>query len=299
MLKDAQLAQLGLHGRDVAALFGVARDLVDDVFQVFACLELEEILFAQLESLSAHAKILDARVDERVEVLVVEVLHALERVDHAADGLGGLALLIGGQKKRVDEVVERLIEVLQLELDAAGDLGETAVERIELARRLDLVVRHVPFALREVEPAEDFEGAIVVGGLQLGDLEQLDRLRRLILGHVVLREADVLRCVDLVAGPLGHHFLPHRRVARFFSLAFQIANAGQVDAQRHRARLELLRHLVEVDRLVVHALLGVAARQHDEVVGLDRDRAFGRDRTEPRAGRNGLFGHLLDYYRSP
>src|SRR5206468_397646 len=61
-------------------------------------------------------------------------------------------------------------------------------------------------------------------------------------------------------------------------------------------RFELFRHLVEVDRLVVHPLLGVAAREDDEVVGLDRNRAFGRDRPESRSGRDGLFGHLTDYY---
>ena len=103
------------------------------------------------------------------------------------------------------------IEVLQLELDAAGELGQPAIERIELARLHDLLVRRVPFALRVVEAAEDLEGAVVVRRLQLGDLEQLDRLRGLVLGHVVLREADVLRGVDLVARALGDRLPAARR----------------------------------------------------------------------------------------
>ena len=61
----------------------------------------------------------------------------------------------------------------------------------------------VPLALRVVEAPEDLEGAVVVRRLQLGDLEQLDRLRRLVLGHVVLRQADVLRGIDLVARALA------------------------------------------------------------------------------------------------
>ena len=59
----------------------------------------------------------------------VDVVDALEGVDHPPHRLGRLALLVGGQQERVDEVVERAVEVLQLELDASGDLGQAAVER--------------------------------------------------------------------------------------------------------------------------------------------------------------------------
>src|SRR5206468_2609562 len=106
------------------------------------------------EPLGAHAKILDTCVDLRVQVLVVEILHPLEGVDHAADRLSALALLIGREQKGVDELVERAVVVLQLELDATRNLRKTFVERIEFARRLDLLARELPFALRKIKPAE-------------------------------------------------------------------------------------------------------------------------------------------------
>src|SRR2546430_6920101 len=85
--------------------------------------------------------------------------------------------LIGGEQKGVHEVFQRTLEVSQLEFDAAGNLGQPTIERIELARLADLLVRGIPFALRVMEAPEDFIGAIAVGRLQLGDLQQLDGLR--------------------------------------------------------------------------------------------------------------------------
>ena len=213
VLEHGQLAQIGLHRRDAAALLGIARDLVDDRFQILARLEFEEILFAELEALGADAQILDTRVDQSVELFIVEVLHPLQRVDHAADGLGALAFLVGRQKKGVDEFIERHVEILHLELDAARNLRQSSIEWIELARRLDLFARELPLPLRKIEAAEDFEGAIVVGGLQLCDLEQLDGFGGLVFGHVILREAGVLRGIDFVARTLGAHFLSHRHVS--------------------------------------------------------------------------------------
>src|SRR6266852_7687009 len=130
VLKNGQLAQIDLHGRNAAALLGIARDLVDDLLQILARLELEEILFAKLEALGADAQILDARVDQAVELVVVEILHPLQGIDHAADRLGAFAFLVGREKKRVDELIERDVEILQLELDAARNLRQSAIEWI-------------------------------------------------------------------------------------------------------------------------------------------------------------------------
>ena len=174
-------------------------------------------------------------------------------------------------------------KLLQLELDASGDLGQAAVEGIELARLDDLLVRGVPFALRVVEAAEDFVGAIVVRRLQLGDLEQLDGLRGLVLGHVVLRQADVLRGIDLVARALRIDILPHRLVPRRLGLRLRSRDARQVDAHGDGARLELLRHLVQMDGFVVHPLIGIAPRQRDEIVGVDGDAPFRGNGAEARA----------------
>jgi len=128
--KYGQLAQIDLHGRNAAALLGIARDLVDDLLQILARLELEEILFAKLEALGADAQILDARVDQAVELFVVEILHPLQGIDHAADRLGAFAFLVGREKKCVDELIERDVEILQLELDAARNLRQSAIEWI-------------------------------------------------------------------------------------------------------------------------------------------------------------------------
>ena len=203
VLEDGQAAQVRGHRDEVVARLGVARDLVDDLAKPFLRLELEEIVLAQLQPFGAELELFDALLDAGVEIFGLDVLDALERVDHPADRLGALALLIGGEKERVDEVLECALEIAHLELDAAGDLGQSAVEGIELARLADLFVRGVPLALRVVEPAEDLVGAVVVRRLQLGDLEQLDGFRGLVLGHVVLGQADILRGVDLVASALG------------------------------------------------------------------------------------------------
>ena len=294
VLEDAELPQLRGDEDEVVALLGVARDLLEDLAHLALALDLEERLLAQLQALGAELELLDALLDPGVELLRLDVLEALERVDHAAHRLGGVALLVGGEEEGVDEGVEGLVEVLQLELDPPGDLGQPAVERIELARLRDLLVRVLPLALRVVEAAQDFEGAVVVGGLELGDLQELDGLRGLVLGHVVLREADVLRGVDLVAGALGIDFVLDRRKPRLLGVLLEVADAREVDAHGHGARLELLRHLVEVDRFVVHPLVGVAAGQGHEVVGLDGDAGLARDRkrAEPRArGDDGRFGH--------
>ena len=296
VLEDGQLPQVMRDGDEILALLLGTRDLVNDLLQVLAALEAEEVLLAELQPLGRELELLDALLDAPVERLRVDAVDALERVDHPPHRLRRLAFLIGGEEKRVDEVVERAVEVFQLELDAPGDLGESAVERIELARHRDLVVREVPFALRVVQAAEDLEGAIVVRRLQLGDLEQLDGLRGLILGHVVLREADVLRRVDLIAPAITEDLLLDARVSRFFGFLFLIAHAREIDAQRDRARLELLGHLVEMDRLVVHPLIGVAPREREQVVRLDRNRRLGSERAKPRASDERLLSHGTRYY---
>ena len=171
------------------------------------------------------------------------------------------------------------VEVLQLELDASGDLGQSAVERIELARLADLLVRGIPLALRVVEAAEDLVGAVVVRRLQLGDLEQLDGLRGLVLGHVVLRQADVLRGVDLVARALARR-LPAApsRYRDASACALRSRARARLMRSGDGARLELLRHLVQMDGLVVHPLIGVAPRQRDEIVGIDGNARLPRRR---------------------
>jgi hypothetical protein len=164
-----------------------------------SCRESRRKRFSQeLEALGRELELLDAGLDVRVELFRLDGVDALERVDHPPHRLGRLALLVGREEECVDEVVERAIEVLQLELDASGDLREAAVERIELACFLDLFVRESPFALAVVEAAQDLVRPVAVRGLELRDLEELDGLGRLVFGHVVLRESNVLRRVDLV-----------------------------------------------------------------------------------------------------
>src|ERR1043165_605854 len=301
VLEDAELPQLRGDLDEVVALLGVARDLLEDGAHLALALDLEKRLLAQLQALGAELELLDALLDPRVQLLRLDVLDALQGVDHAPHRLGGVALLVCREEERVDEVVEGLVEVLELEFDAAGDLREAAVEGVELARPGDLLVGLLPFALRVVETAEDLVGAVVVRRLQLGDLEELDGFRGLVLGHVVLREAGVLRGVDLVARALGVDFVLHRREPRLLGSLLEIADAREVDAHGHGAGLELLRHLVEVDRLVVHPLVGVAAGQGDEVVGVDGDGRLPRhgEGVEPRARRSdGLLGHRNAYYSS-
>src|ERR1041385_4933671 len=298
VMEDVELPQLRGDGDQVVALLRVAGDLLGDLTDLFARVELEEALLAELQALGALLQLLHSLLDARVEVLRLEVLDALEGVDHAAHRLGDVALLSGRQEKRVDEFVERAVEVFQLELDAPGDLGQSFVERVELARFLDLFMRRVPLPLGIVETAEDLEGTVIVRRLQLRDLEQLDGLRRLVLGHVVLRQADVLGRVDLVLRALGVDLELQIGEARLLGLFLEVAHARQVDAQRHRARLELLGHLVQVDGLVVHSLIGVALGQGEEVVGIDGDAVLGRERAKARARRrrDGLLGHGLGHY---
>src|ERR1051325_894573 len=298
VMEDVELPQLRGDGDQVVAFLRVAGDLFGDLPDLFARVELEEALLAELQPFGALLQLLHALFDARVEVLRLEVLDSLEGVDHAPHRLGAVALLVGGEEEGVDEVVERAVEVFQLELDAPGDLGQPFVERVELARLLDLFVRRVPLALGVVEPAEDLEGAVVVRRLQLRDLQQLDRFRRLVLGHVVLGQADVLRGVDFVLRALGVDLHFEIGEARLLGLFLEVAHAREVDAQRHRARLELLGHLVQVDGLVVHPLIGVALGQGEQVVGVDGDAVLGRERAKARARRrrDGLLGHGLGHY---
>ncbi len=63
----------------------------------------------------------------------------------------------------------------------------------------------------------------------------------------------------------------------------------EADLDRRRPGPQFRRHLVQMDRLVEHPLLGIAAREEHEVVVLDRDRivAWG----DLRAAAGGLFAH--------
>ena len=259
----------------------------DDLAEPFLRLELEKIVLSQLQPFRAELELFDALLDTGVELFRLDVLDAFERVDHPAHGLGAVALLIRGKKERVDEVLECSLEVAQLELDAAGDLGQSAIERIELAGSPDLFVGEVPLTLRVVEPAEDLVGAVVVRRLQLGDLEQLDGFRGLVLGHVVLGQADILRSVDLVASALGVDVLSQHRVARRFRLRFEVASAREVDPDSDGAGFQLLRHLEQMNGLVVHSLVGVAAGQRHELVGIDGNARLRGNRSEARAMRRG------------
>src|SRR6185436_19651904 len=269
VLEDGELPEVVRDGDQVLALFGGAGDLEDDVLQVLAAVEAEEVFLPELEALGGQLQLFDALLDPRVERFGLDAVDALEGIDHAAHRLGGLALLVRRQQEGVDEGVERAVEVLQLELDASRDLGESPVEGIELARAADLLVRQVPLALRVVQPAEDLEGAVVVRRLQLRDLEQLDGLRDLIARHVVLREPDILRGVDLVPPALDHELLFHSRVPVLLGELFLIAHPRQIDPQRHGSRLELLRHLVQMDRLIEHPLIRIPPGQRQQILGLD------------------------------
>jgi hypothetical protein len=272
VLEDLELAEIG-GGADLALAFlrGTA-DLQQDGVEVFAAFQSEEIFLAEFETLRRHLELFDPFPDASVEILRIEFLNTFQRIDHPANRFGRLPLLIGREKESVDEVGEGVIEALELELDPARDLRKTAVEGVEPARMLDLLSRAFPFTLRVIETSEHLEGPIAVWGLDLRDLEELDCLRRLVLGNVVLREPDVLGGVDLITRPLHLDLLSHRRESRRLGVGFLVAYARQIDPQSNRPRFQFLGHLVEMDRLVVHPLVCVAPGQRQQVVRFDGNR---------------------------
>src|SRR5205085_1922780 len=64
-----------------------------------------------------------------------------------------------------------------------------------------------------------------------------------------------------------------------------------------RAWLQLLGHLVQMDGLVVHPLIGIAAGENEQIVGIDRDLAIRGHRLETRAGSDRLLSHGSGHYR--
>src|SRR6185436_17922824 len=74
VLEDDELPQLGGDLDEVVALLGVASDLLDDVLEVFAGVEAEEVLLAELQALGAELQLLDALLDLAVKVLGLDAV---------------------------------------------------------------------------------------------------------------------------------------------------------------------------------------------------------------------------------
>src|SRR5258708_1784235 len=123
VLEDDQLAQLGGDRDQVVALLSVARDLLHDLLEILARLQPEEVLLPELQALGGELQMLDAFLDTQVEILRLDVVDALEGVDHPAHRLGRLSLLVGGPEEGVDAGIERALEVLQFSLDPPLHLG--------------------------------------------------------------------------------------------------------------------------------------------------------------------------------
>ena len=69
VLEDGQLAQVVRGGDEVLALLRRAGDLLQDVLEVLARIEAEEVLLAELQALGRELELLDALLDARVELL--------------------------------------------------------------------------------------------------------------------------------------------------------------------------------------------------------------------------------------